>query len=111
MASSLPWRSTAASTSALTSADLVTAAAVAQDRFHHLLARRGVDVVHEHLGALGRKPLGDAFADAAAGTGHDDGFVLDAHGFCLLERCSGAVYRAMAPSAPRSGCRFGFSRA
>ena len=56
------------------------------DRLDHLLAQRGVDVVDDHLRAFGGQPLGDAFADAAAGAGHDDGFVLDAHGESLLVR-------------------------
>ena len=58
-------------------------AAGAQDGFDHLFAERGVDVVDDDLRAFGRQPLGDAFADAAAGAGHDDGFVLDAHSVSL----------------------------
>ena len=55
-----------------------------------LLAEGCVDVVDDHLGAFGGQALGDAFADAATGTGDDDGLVLDAHRLSSLLMLSGS---------------------
>ena len=62
-------------------------AACGGDLCHHTLAARGVDVIDQHLGTFLRQTFGNAFANAVAGAGDDDGFVLHAHG-CLLCVCS-----------------------
>jgi hypothetical protein len=64
MASSRPWRCSASG----------------DDGFYHTLAVGDIDVVDDHLGALGGQALGDALAETAARAGDDDGFVVNAHG-------------------------------
>ena len=50
------------------------------DLGHHALATGLVDVVDDDLATLGGQALGNAFANAVASAGDDDGFVLHAHG-------------------------------
>ena len=46
----------------------------------HFFAQRCVDVVDKNAGAFSRQPLGDTFADVAAGAGDDDRFTVNTHG-------------------------------
>src|SRR6218665_925002 len=72
-------------------------AACGGDVGHHALAAGGIDVVDYDFAAFSVQEFGDAFADAAAGAGDDDGLVLHAHGGLL------GVYPVL-PAASAAGC-------